>query len=147
MSQKDLSGCQAWWVEKIGKFTFDIAYVPSVDNVLADALSCMYSEDAPGTVQAHSEYTYHNVVDNNVLLMQAASMPLLTGIEAVTISQRPHVEEVTDDNASDFVHKTADKQKEGMTERKTKPTIKIPPCKHLPEKTDEKSRPTIGILP
>lgn len=82
-------------------------YVPGVDNVLADALSHMYSEEAPGTIQACSEYTYHNIVDNDVLLMHAVSMPLLMGVEAVSISQRPC------DDASDFVHETADEQKEG----------------------------------
>jgi hypothetical protein len=63
-AQKDLSGRQARWLEKLGQFAFDIVYVPGVDNVLADALSRMYSGDAAGTVRSRSEYTllnYHAV--------------------------------------------------------------------------------------
>jgi hypothetical protein len=87
LTQKDLSGRQAHWVEKISSFAFDIVYIPGVENVLVDALSCLYLEDAPGTVQARSEYTYHDIVDNDVLLMHAVSMPLLTGAEAVSVSR------------------------------------------------------------
>jgi len=52
LKQKDLSGRQARWMEKIGEFTFIMEYVRGVDNVLADALSRIYSEEAPGTVRA-----------------------------------------------------------------------------------------------
>ena len=63
----------------------------------------MYSEDAPGTVRARSEYTYHDIVDNDVLLLHAVTMPLLTGAEAVSISRCPHMEEVSDKGDHDFV--------------------------------------------
>jgi RNase H-like domain found in reverse transcriptase len=50
MNQKNLSGRQARWLEKIGKFDFEIVYIPGSENVLADALSRMYSNESPGTV-------------------------------------------------------------------------------------------------
>ena len=86
--QKDLSGRQARWIEKISEFDFEVIYVPGVENVLADALSRMYSNDAPGTVRARSEYTYHDVVSNDVLLGHGISMPVLAGIEASAITPR-----------------------------------------------------------
>lgn len=52
LTQKNLSGRQACWLEQISEFNFEVQYVPGVDNVLADALSRMYSHDAPGTVHA-----------------------------------------------------------------------------------------------
>ena len=43
-------------VRKISKFDFEIEYVLGVENILPDALSQLYSNDAVGTVQAPSEY-------------------------------------------------------------------------------------------
>jgi hypothetical protein len=57
LNQKNLSGHQAHWIEKISSFNFEVVYVPGSKNVLADALSRIYSNDAPGTVRSHSEYT------------------------------------------------------------------------------------------
>jgi hypothetical protein len=73
-------------MEKISEFIFEVMYVPGGENMLADALSCMYSNDAPGTVHARSEYTYHNVVNNNALLVHSISMPVLTNLKAVSES-------------------------------------------------------------
>ena len=50
LNQKNLSGCQACWIEKISSFDFEVMYVPGMENVVADALSQMYSNDIPGTV-------------------------------------------------------------------------------------------------
>ena len=86
LKQKDLSGRQARWMEKISEFNFEVEYAPGVENVLADALSRMYSNDAPGTVRARSEYTYHDVIDNDVLLTHGISMPVLTGLEAAAVT-------------------------------------------------------------
>ncbi|KAI0749031.1 hypothetical protein C8Q74DRAFT_1212165, partial [Fomes fomentarius] len=44
------------WMEKISEFNFSIGYIPGAKNVLADALSCIYSNDQPGTVHPPSEY-------------------------------------------------------------------------------------------
>jgi len=76
------------WMEKISEFDFEVVYVPGVENMLADALSCMYSNDAPGTVHARSEYMYHDVISNDVLLSHGISMPVFAGMEAATVVPR-----------------------------------------------------------
>jgi hypothetical protein len=86
VNQKNLSGRQARWIEKISSFDFDIEYVPGTDNVLADALSPIYSNEAPGTVRARSEYTYHDVIDMDVLDLGAISMPVFAGGEAAALA-------------------------------------------------------------
>nr|GAT48782.1 gag-pol polyprotein [Mycena chlorophos] len=88
VNQKNLSGRQARWIEKISGFDFEVKYVPGTENVLADALSRIYSNEAPGTVRARSEYTYHDVVDNDAMGMElgAISMPVLTGPEAQALT-------------------------------------------------------------
>ena len=80
--QKNLSGRQARWLEKISEFDFDIKYVPGPENILPDALSRMYSGDAPGTVRASSEYV--TLADHGVESAMASliSMPVLVGTEA-----------------------------------------------------------------
>jgi len=49
LTQKGLSGRQARWLEKLSEFDFGVQYVPGEENVLPDALSCIYEFDAPGT--------------------------------------------------------------------------------------------------
>ena len=66
LNQKHLSGRQARWMEKIAIFPFEVQYVPGSENVLADALSRMYSHDSPTTVRQPSEYTYHDVVLDDI---------------------------------------------------------------------------------
>jgi RNase H-like domain found in reverse transcriptase len=87
--QEDLIGCRACWMEKIGIFDFDILYVEGKTNVFADTLSCMYSNDTPGTVRAHSEFTYHDVVNKDAPVMTEAPAPIFTGLEAAAISPLP----------------------------------------------------------
>ncbi|KAG9223444.1 hypothetical protein CCMSSC00406_0006936 [Pleurotus cornucopiae] len=60
LNQKNLTGRQARWLEKLGDFNFEPVYIPGSDNVLSDALSRIYSNDAPGTMRAASEYTIHD---------------------------------------------------------------------------------------
>jgi len=73
-------------MEKISEFDFEVIYVPGSENILSDALSRLYSYDGPDTVCAHSEYTYHNIIDNDGLEVHSVSMPLLVGLEAMSIS-------------------------------------------------------------
>ncbi len=80
--QKNLSGRQACWMEKLGEFDFEVCYIPDTENVLADVLSRLWSNEVAGTVRAHSAYMYHDVIDNNTLDTHSVSMPLLVGIEA-----------------------------------------------------------------
>ncbi|KAF8233798.1 hypothetical protein L208DRAFT_1554455, partial [Tricholoma matsutake] len=88
MNQKNLSGRQACWLEKIGEFNFEIVYIPRSENVLTDALSRLYSNESPGTMQGPSEYTEYD--DNNEHLgIHEISMPLLAGVEAVAVRRTP----------------------------------------------------------
>jgi hypothetical protein len=56
LKQKNLSGQQARWMEAMGDFSFDVIYIEGAENILADALSRIYANDAPGTVRAPTEY-------------------------------------------------------------------------------------------
>ena len=60
-TQKNLSPRQTRWLETLSDFDFTIEYIPGETNILADALSCVYSADPVGTVRAASEY----VVDDD----------------------------------------------------------------------------------
>ncbi len=80
--QRNLSGQQARWLEKLAKFDFEIVYVPGTENVLADALSRIWSNESPGTVRGRGAYTYHDLVDNENVDSFGITMPLLAGIEA-----------------------------------------------------------------
>ncbi|KAJ3475739.1 hypothetical protein NLI96_g11638 [Meripilus lineatus] len=82
--QKNLSGRQARWIEKILEFDFDIQYVPGTENVLADALSRIYSNDRSGTVRAESEYTQYDEGSTLTthLKHMDISMPVYTSLEA-----------------------------------------------------------------
>ena len=71
-----------------GPLGFEIIYIEGTENILSDALSRLYSNDAVGTVHTPSEYTQHcdhsppDAVDLNV------TMPLLVGIEAAVMETR-----------------------------------------------------------
>ena len=95
LNQKNLSGRQARWLEKISSFDFEVVYVPSSENVLANALSQIYSNDSPETVRAASEYTYLKVVDDDTsALPQEGPVPVLAGLEAhvMTLCHPPRPE-------------------------------------------------------
>ena len=85
LNQKNLSGRQARWVEKISSFKFDVIYLPGEENIMADALSRIYSNDPPGMERAPSEYTVHDEYDREV---RRINMPVLAGIEAVAATRR-----------------------------------------------------------
>lgn len=85
LNWKNLLGRQAHWLEKISEFNFEVIYVPGAENILSDALSHLYSNDEPRTVHARSEYTYHDVVDNNALKSFSISMPVLVSLEGKTV--------------------------------------------------------------
>ena len=90
LRQKNLSGRQARWCEKISEFDFDIVYVPGTENVVADALSRMYSNDSGGTIRAESEYTYFDVVndDADIGTLNDVTIPILAGIDALVAVQK-----------------------------------------------------------
>jgi len=89
LNQRDVSGRQARWFEKLGEFDFEVKYIPGTENVLPDALSRMYSWDAPGTVRTDSEFTAHDDamgVPRRGDLHDVISMPVLVGAEAMAAS-------------------------------------------------------------
>ena len=92
LNQKNLSGRQARWLEKISSFTFDVVYIAGSENVVADALSRIYSNDSIGTVWARSEFTYHDVSDDDTVASERSStnesLPVLAGIEARIATRR-----------------------------------------------------------
>ncbi|PIL25630.1 hypothetical protein GSI_11379 [Ganoderma sinense ZZ0214-1] len=89
LNQRNLSGRQARWMEKIAEYDFKIEYVPGVENVLADALSRIYSNDQPGTVRAPSEYTQHDdgAAAPVSLSAHAVSVPVLVDVEGRAASE------------------------------------------------------------
>ena len=90
LNQKNLSGRQARWLEKMSSFTFEVTYIPGSENVVADALSRIYSNDSSGTVRARCEYTYHDVVDDDTTQVEhvGETLPVLAGIEARLATRR-----------------------------------------------------------
>jgi hypothetical protein len=90
LNQKNLSGRQARWLEKISSFSFEVVYIPGSDNVVADALSRMYANDSPGTVRATSEFPLHDVLDDDTVdtRQQITDFPILAGLEARIATRR-----------------------------------------------------------
>ncbi|KAG9222102.1 hypothetical protein CCMSSC00406_0009287 [Pleurotus cornucopiae] len=95
LRQKNLSGRQARWIEKISEFDFEPVYIPGVENILSDALSRMYSNEPSDIVRARSEYTYFDVVEGQDKVEDVASMPILVGLEAMmAASQASSIKDV-----------------------------------------------------
>jgi hypothetical protein len=89
LNQKGVSGRQARWLEKISSFDFTVEYVAGSENVLADALSRLYSNDSPGTERSRSEFTaFDNMDDDPVPTILSNDMVLLAGMEAVVATHR-----------------------------------------------------------
>ena len=90
LNQKNLSGRQARWLEKISTFDYEVVYIAGSENVLADALSRMYTNDSPGTVRSKTEFTLHDVVDDDTsaIVDADAEQPILAGIEAQMATRR-----------------------------------------------------------
>ena len=81
MSQKNLSGCQARWMEKISSFVFKVIYVAGSENVITDALSRLYSNDSEGIIWSKTEFTYHDISDVD-------TPPLLDSSSLAALRQR-----------------------------------------------------------
>ena len=82
LNQRNLSGRQARWIEKISIFDFEVTYVPGAENILSDALSRIYLFDAPGTVWAANKYTEHDDTARRIVhALQAVSNPVLVSSE------------------------------------------------------------------
>ncbi|KAF9258958.1 hypothetical protein L218DRAFT_875877, partial [Marasmius fiardii PR-910] len=73
---------QTCWTEKMAEFDFQVQYVSGSENVLADALSHIYSNEQHRTVWLRSEYMYHDVINNDILITRKITMLLPVSIEA-----------------------------------------------------------------
>jgi hypothetical protein len=89
LDQKNLSGQQACWIEAIFNFNFEIIYIEGSQNILSDALSQIYSNDAPGTVRNPFKYPLHDE-DHPLegMAIHDITMPVLVGLEAAAVTTR-----------------------------------------------------------
>jgi hypothetical protein len=87
LNQKNISGRQARWLEKISSFIFEVIYAAGSENVLADALSRIYSNDSKGTERSRSEFTAYDLMDEEPIELPN-DMTLLAGMEAVVATHR-----------------------------------------------------------
>lgn len=88
LQQRDLSGRQACWLEKLGEFDFTVQYLLGVNNILPDTLSRMYSYNAPGTVRVPNKFMAHNKDRSTAKgrpLASIISMHVLVGAEALVV--------------------------------------------------------------
>ena len=76
-------------MEKISSFIFTVVYIAGSENVVADTLSCMYSNDSPGTLRSRMEFTYHDVVDDDTSIVSHSELdiPVLAGIKASVVTR------------------------------------------------------------
>jgi len=64
-------------------FDFEVIYVLGTENILSDALSRIYSNDAAGTVRTASEYSqYDETVDTMEAALHMVAAPVFVGMEA-----------------------------------------------------------------
>ncbi|CEL60395.1 Transposon Ty3-I Gag-Pol polyprotein OS=Saccharomyces cerevisiae (strain ATCC 204508 / S288c) GN=TY3B-I PE=3 SV=2 [Rhizoctonia solani AG-1 IB] len=85
LTQKTLNARQIRWLETIGQFDCTIRYIEGTQNILADALSRMYSEDKQGTERAESEYVPEREEDRATGLyarLETVTRPVITGMAA-----------------------------------------------------------------
>ncbi|KAF8666245.1 hypothetical protein RHS04_09699 [Rhizoctonia solani] len=86
LTQKELNARQVRWLETINEFDCTIRYIEGSQNVLADALSRMYSKDKKGTVRAASEYMADidgsNTTGNAHTPTGQLTQPVITGMAA-----------------------------------------------------------------
>ena len=88
---QNLSGRQATearWIEKVSTFVFKVVYIEGSENVVADALSKLYSNDSAESQLARSEFTYHVVLDGDTSVVGNDVFPVLAEIEARIATRR-----------------------------------------------------------
>ncbi|QRV80826.1 Retrovirus-related Pol polyprotein from transposon [Ceratobasidium sp. AG-Ba] len=85
MTQKEVSPRQARWLETLSQFDFEIKYIEGSKNVLADALSRIYSNEPKGTERAKSEYV-PDMVSESEESENEYTRPLLGGRAAQIVT-------------------------------------------------------------
>lgn len=91
LTQAELRGRRARWAEQLADFDFKVVNVAGVENILSDALSRMYANDAPGTVRSPSEYPQHDEWSTPLYVRPSPNeltCPVLVGLEAAAMSTR-----------------------------------------------------------
>jgi hypothetical protein len=86
LNQKNLCDRQACWIEKISLFDLEVLYIPGTENMVADALSWMYSNDVPGIIHVHSKCMYHAVGDGDFEV--SGDLRIRTGLEVRAAAHR-----------------------------------------------------------
>ena len=63
---------------------FKVIYIEGSENMVANTLSRIYANDSPGTIHSNSEFTSHDVLDDDTSQLDsaAADIPILAGMEA-----------------------------------------------------------------
>jgi hypothetical protein len=64
--------------------------VPGTENVVADTLSKMYSDDSGGTIYALSEYIYFDIMNEDIKVngVLDVTVPIFAGLNASVAVQR-----------------------------------------------------------
>ena len=158
LNQKNLSGHQARWLEKVSAFNFEVVYITGSENVVADALSCLYMNDSPGTIRTCAEYTQHNVLDNDMSEVSSQLMepPVLARMEAkIPTSHGTHVQCLTEkataakEPVMNFVTQNPEQQKEGKyipnTTTMPSPPSPIPENDQVEADTDSEQQNTVWM--
>lgn len=83
-TQRKLSARQTRWMEKISKFDIEVHYIPGETNVLAEALSRMYSNEPEGIERAKSEYVIDSD-DETPHILVGATRPDRSALEEKTV--------------------------------------------------------------
>ena len=124
-----------------------MVYIAESENVVADVLSWIYSNDSPEMVRAPSEFTCHDVLDDDTLLVMddIGELPVLAGVEAVVAtrrSSRVHIPTAkaaaaqdmsTADEDRSFVRRTPAKRKEGGNTEYNNPGMDLPDVPSVPD--------------
>jgi len=79
LTQKNLSSRQQRWIDILNDFDFEIIYIPGEANIIADALSRMYSFDPPSIVRAPSEFVHDDGDTKLPSQLRGLTQPVLTG--------------------------------------------------------------------